>query len=66
MKVKVLVTKSCPNLATPWTILPGPSVQGILKARTLEWVAIPLCFASNTVVTTGANTKSNRTFCPDK
>ena len=37
-----LVTKSCPTLATPWTIysLPGSSVHGILQARILGWVAI--------------------------
>ena len=38
-----LVAKSCPTLATPWTIYspPGSSVHGILQARILEWVAIP-------------------------
>ena len=36
-----LVTKSCPALATPWTLtLPGSSVHRILQARILEWVAI--------------------------
>ena len=37
-----LVAKSCPTLATPWTVCspPGSSVRGILQARILEWVAI--------------------------
>ena len=36
-----LVTKSCPNLCDPMDCsLPGSSVQGILQARILEWVAI--------------------------
>ena len=37
-----LVSKSCPTLATPWTVcgLPGSSVHGIFQARILEWVAI--------------------------
>ena len=42
MKVKVLVTQSCPTLCDPMdSILPGSSVHGILQARMLEWVAIP-------------------------
>ena len=38
-----LVAKSCPTLATPWTVssLPGSSVLGILQTGILEWVAIP-------------------------
>ena len=41
-----IVTKSFPDLATPWTEgvheqpLLGSSVHGILQARILEWVAI--------------------------
>ena len=37
-----LVAKSCPTLATPWTIArQAPlSVGGILQARILKWVAI--------------------------
>ena len=37
-----LIAKSCPTLATPWTVcsLPGSSVHGILQARILEWAAI--------------------------
>ena len=38
----VLFTQSCPTLWVPWTVLPGSSVHGILQARILEWVAIPL------------------------
>ena len=42
MKVKALVTQSCPTLYNPmdcsWQ---GLSVHGILQARILEWVASP-------------------------
>ena len=42
MKVKVLVIQSCLTLCDPTDCsLPGSSVHGILKARILEWVAIP-------------------------
>ena len=35
------VTQSCPTLYDPMDCsLPGSSVQGILQARVLEWVAI--------------------------
>ena len=39
-----LVAKSCPALATLWTVCspPGSSVLGILQARILEWVPIPV------------------------
>ena len=41
VKVKVLVTQSCLTLGDPMDCsLPGSSVQGILQARILEWVAI--------------------------
>ena len=41
MKVKVLVTQSCPTLCDPMDCSPpGFSVQGILQATILEWVAI--------------------------
>ena len=44
MKVKVLVTQSCPTLCDPKDCsLPGSSVHGILQARILEWGAI--CFS---------------------
>ena len=37
----VLVAQSCPTLCNPMDCSPpGPSVHGILQARTLEWVAI--------------------------
>ena len=43
MKVKVLVTQSCPPLCDPMDCSPpGSSVNGILQARILEWVAIPI------------------------
>ena len=39
-KVKVLVTQSCLTLCRPMDYsLPGSSVDGILQARILEWVA---------------------------
>ena len=39
--VVVLVTQLCSTLCDPMNCsLPGPSAHGILKARTLEWVAI--------------------------
>ena len=42
VKVKVLVTQSCPTLDNPMDCsLPGSSVHGILQARILQWVAIP-------------------------
>ena len=46
MEVKVLVTQSCLTLCGPMDCSPpGPSVDGILQERILEWVAIsPLAF----------------------
>ena len=42
VKVKVLVTQSCPTLCEPVNCSPpGSSVYGILQARILEWVAMP-------------------------
>ena len=41
--VCVLVAQSCLTLCDPTDYsLPGSSVHGILQARVLEWVAIPL------------------------
>ena len=41
LKVKVLVAQSCLTLCDPMNCsLPGSSVQGILQARILEWVAM--------------------------
>ena len=41
MKVKVVVTQSCPTLCNPMDYsLPGSSVHGILQVRILELVAI--------------------------
>ena len=43
LKVKVLVAQSCPTLCDPMDCNPpGSSVHGILQARILEWVAVPL------------------------
>ena len=41
-EVKVLITQLCLTLCDPmdWG-LPGSSLQGILQARILEWIAIP-------------------------
>ena len=48
LKVKVLVTQSCPTLCEPGDCsLPGSSVHGILQARILEWVAIPVSRGSS-------------------
>ena len=42
-KVKVLVAQSCPTLCDSMNCSPqGSSVHGILQARILEWVAIPV------------------------
>jgi len=39
--VCVLVAQSCPTLCNPIDCSPpGPSIHGILQARTLEWVAM--------------------------
>ena len=41
MKLKVLVSQSCPTLCKPMDGRPpGSSVHGILQARILEWVAV--------------------------
>ena len=48
VKVKVLVTWSCPTLCDPMDCsLPGSSVHGILQARILEWVAMPFSRGSS-------------------
>ena len=37
-----LVAKSCPTLATSWTVAcQAPLSVGVLQTRILEWVAIP-------------------------
>ena len=42
LKVKVLVTQSCPALCKSIDCsLPGSSVHGILQARIPEWVVLP-------------------------
>ena len=45
--VNVSVTNSCPTLYNPMDCLPGSSVNGILQARILEWVAIPFSRGSS-------------------
>ena len=46
--VDMLVAQSCPTLCDPMECsLPGFSVQGILQARILEWVAIPFSRGSS-------------------
>ena len=46
--VTVLITQSCPTLCDPMDCsLPGSSVYGILRARILEWVAIPFSRGSS-------------------
>ena len=38
----LLIAQSCPTLCDTMDYsLPGFSVQGILQARTLEWISIP-------------------------
>ena len=47
VKVKVSVAQSCPTLCNPMDYnLPGFSFLGILQARILEEVAIPICRGS--------------------
>ena len=42
------VAWSCPTLCDPWTVArPAPLSMGILQARILEWVAIPLSWESS-------------------
>ena len=48
MKMKLLVTQSCPTLGDPMDHNPPAySVHGILQARILEWVAIPFSRGSS-------------------
>ena len=54
LKVKVLVTQSCPTLLqSMYCSPPGSSVQGISQARILEWVAIS--FSRGIFPTQGSN-----------
>ena len=47
-KVESLVAQSCPTLCDPVDYsLPGSSIYGILQARILEWIAVPLSRASS-------------------
>ena len=46
-EVKVFVVQSCPALCDPMNYsLPDSSVRGILQARILGWVAIPVSLMS--------------------
>ena len=46
--VLCLVAQSCPILCSPLDYSPpGPSAQGIIQARILEWVAIPFSRGSS-------------------
>ena len=48
LKVKVLVTGSCPTVYDPMDFShPGSSGHDIFQAWTLEWVAIPLSRGSS-------------------
>ena len=48
VKVKVLVIQSCPTLCYPMGCIPlGSTLQGVLQARILEWVAIPFSRGSS-------------------
>ena len=47
-EVEVLVSQSCPTCCDPMDCSPlGSSVHGILQARILEWVTIPLSRGSS-------------------
>ena len=47
-KVKVLVTQLCPTVCDPMGCYPlDSSVQRILQARMLQWVAIPFSRGSS-------------------
>ena len=43
LKMKVKVTQLCPTLCDPMDY----TVHGILQARTLEWVAVPVTRGSS-------------------
>ena len=46
--VLCFIAQSCPTLSTPWTAaLQAPLPLGILQARTLEWVAVPVSRGSS-------------------
>ena len=53
MKIKVLVTQSCPTLRDPLDCSPpDSSVHGVFQARVLEWgaIAFPECYAYFTTI----------------
>ena len=48
LKVKVLAAQSCLTFCNPMDCIPpGAFVHGILQARILEWVAVPLSKGSS-------------------
>ena len=48
IKVKVLLAQSCLTLCDPMDYsLPGSSIDGVLQARILEWVALPFSRGSS-------------------
>ena len=52
------VTKSCPTLATPWTVAhQAPLSMGFFQPRILEWVAIPFSRGSS------QSTDQTQVFC---
>ena len=64
LKVKGLVTQSCPALCYPMVCsLPDSSVHGILQARILEWIAIP--FSRDDILVPFNNQKIQKT-CEQK
>ena len=47
---ELLVSQTCPTLCDPMDCSPrGSSVQGIIQARILEWIAIPFSMGSSKV-----------------
>ena len=45
--VCVLIAKSCPTLAIPWTVAHQAPMSGILQVRILEWFASSFCRGSS-------------------
>ena len=59
IKVKVLVTQSCPTLCDPMDCsLPGSSVHGILQARVLD--SVNYSFLQGILLTQGSNSVANK------
>ena len=59
IKVKVLVTQSCPTLCDPMDCsLPGSSVHGILQAGVLD--SVNHSFLQGILLTQGSNSVANK------